>query len=92
MREGITMNSKTDIRTFLIDVIKANTESEMQLQEDDFERDMGEIQINSVEFVKIVVVVEDELDTEFDSNELKVSSWGSLNDFVDFIAQKVGIN
>lgn len=53
----------------------------------DMEADIGELGINSLMFIKIIVAIEEEFDIEFDDDELDSSNLNTFHDFVDYVEE-----
>ena len=54
------------------------------------EKNLGDLGINSLNFVKLVVAFEEEFEIEFDGEELNYNGFRTLADIVSLIESKVG--
>ena len=81
-----------NLKELIRKIVKENTESNFVLSEEDFTADLKMIKINSIQFIKIIVEIENELDIEFEDEEIAVENYTTLNDFIECIKKKLGEN
>ena len=44
---------------------------------------------SSIQFIKIVICLEDEYDLEFDNQDLQLEKYKSIDDFIQMVYQKI---
>lgn len=73
----------------VIEIIKraVNIPKETNLN---LETPINNLQINSLNFLKIIVDIEEEYDIEFDDEELNFEEFNTIKAFVEHIKEKVG--
>lgn len=54
--------------------------------------DLAQIDINSLNFLKIIVDIEDEFDIEFDDEELNFELFGTIHSIIEKIDEKIEEN
>lgn len=54
--------------------------------------DLDQIDINSLNFLKIIVDIEDEFDIEFDDEELNFELFGTIHSIIEKIDEKIEKN
>ncbi len=57
--------------------------------EDIMNEDMSELNANSINYIKLIVNVEDMFDLEFDDNYLDVSTFKNINEMLHFIEERI---
>ena len=58
----------------------------------DFNADITELGINSINFIKILIYIEENLNVQFKDNELSIKIYQNLNYLLDRIKEKVNEN
>lgn len=78
-----------EIKSRLINILKENNIIDDSSESSFIENGLNVLGINSMTFIKVIVVVEEEFDIEFDDLELDFQLFGSLDDLVKLIQKKV---
>nr|WP_260503672.1 phosphopantetheine-binding protein [Paenibacillus polymyxa] len=55
----------------------------------DMERDFNEFGLNSLDYIKLIVAIEDEFEIEFDDDALTMREINKFKDFVNLIVDMV---
>ncbi len=58
----------------------------------DFEKDLQSIGMNSIYYVKLIIVIEQEFGFEFDDDFMIMDKFQSLNEIVDYVVEKLKNN
>ena len=74
------------IKTNVIRIVKENINS---LEDDFFDIKLGELAIESVEFIRLVVEFEDFFGFEFDDEDLDYNRFIYFQDICDYIDEKI---
>jgi len=81
-----------EIKKVIKRIVQENTNDNYELTEEDFTADLKMIQINSIQFIKIIVEIENEFDFEFGDDVLDIQNYATLSDFVKCINEKMEEN
>lgn len=58
---------------------------EMNLNSEDLPKSMEELEIDSMQFLRLIVIFEHIFNLEFENNMLLLSKFDNLNNFIDYI-------
>lgn len=58
---------------------------ERKIEEEEFQKSLSMIGINSIKFVKILIAIEEEFDYEFDEEILDFYRFEKLNEFIEIV-------
>lgn len=78
-----------EIKRRLINILKENNVIDNSSEELFSENGLNVLEINSMTFIRIIIVIEEEFDIEFDDLELDFQLFGSLDDLVKLIQKKL---
>lgn len=81
-----------EIKEIIKKIVKENTNDNYELTEEDFTADLKMMQLNSIQFIKIIVEIENKFDFEFEDDALDIQNYATLNDLVKFINKKMEEN
>lgn len=71
----------------IIEIIKNNTESKSEISEDSL---LSELEITSLDFVRIIVEIENNFDFEFDDDKLHFSEFSTVGSLVNYVNGRIG--
>lgn len=78
-----------NIEKKLIDVLRESISTLEGEPEQILTRDLQSLQINSLNFIKIVVTIEDAFEIEFDDNQFNQEFFGKISNLAKLIEQKL---
>lgn len=81
-----------EIKEIIKEIVKENTNDNYELTDEDFTADLKMMQINSIQFIKIIVEIENKFDFEFGDEALDIQNYVTLNDFVKYINDTIQEN
>ena len=81
-------NNNRDFVAERVIKIVAESLSNEEVQTVLLETTLEELNVNSIEFIKIIVGLEDEFNTEFEDEMLLFESFTDISSIVDYILQK----
>lgn len=61
------------------------------LKEDNitFETNLGDISLDSLTFIEVIVRIEQEFGIEFDDEDLNIDDWGTIGDVIHYVEGKI---
>ena len=61
------------------------------LKEDNitFETNLGDISLDSLTFIEVIVRIEQEFGVEFDDEDLNIDDWGTIGDVIHYVEGKI---
>ena len=61
------------------------------LKEDNitFETNLGDISLDSLTFIEVIVRIEQEFGIEFDDEDLNIDDWGPIGDVIHYVEGKI---
>ena len=61
------------------------------LKEDNitFETNLGDISLDSLTFIEVIVRIEQEFGFEFDDEDLNIDDWGTIGDVIHYVEGKI---
>ena len=71
----------------IIDIIKVNTECSNEIFENSL---LCDLEITSIDFVKIVIEIETEFNIEFEDEKLQFSEFSTIQSLIDYVEKRVG--
>ena len=71
----------------IIEIIKVNTECSNEIFENSL---LCDLEITSIDFVKIVIEIETEFNIEFEDEKLQFSEFSTIQSLIDYVEQRVG--
>ncbi|WP_026475905.1 acyl carrier protein [Alkaliphilus transvaalensis] len=80
------MNKKYDINTVQEGVIKIlKRDKKVQDKEITLDTDLVSLGLNSIQFVKLVIALEQDFDCEFDDEKLNLSDFKTVREIVEYV-------
>ncbi len=70
----------------IIEIIKVNTECSNEISEDSL---LCDLEMTSIDFVKIVIEIETEFNIEFEDEKLQFSEFPTVQSLIDYVEEKV---
>jgi acyl carrier protein len=77
------------VETRLIKVFKENCEDTDLVDKIGLNDSLVELGLNSVEFIKLIVIIEKEFEFEFDDDRLDYNKFSTLRDLVEYIESRI---
>lgn len=71
----------------IIEIIKVNTECSNEIFENSL---LCDLEITSIDFVKIVIEIETEFNIEFEDEKLQFSEFSTIQSLIDYVEKRVG--
>ena len=71
----------------IIEIIKVNTECSNEIFENSL---LCDLEITSIDFVKIVIEIETEFNIEFEDEKLQFSEFSTIQSLIDYVEKWVG--
>lgn len=76
---------REEIESRLMKIIELNEDMPIPKEEIGMDMDIAEKGVNSLIFIKLIVILETEFEVEFDDSELDITKYRTLNDLADYI-------
>ena len=80
---------KQQILKYLIELFEEYTDSDIPEKKVTIASSIKEMEMDSVDLIKIILSIEEEFDIEFNDEELLLESIHSIEDMADFIVEKI---
>ncbi len=80
------MLSNEDLK--ILEVIKNNVNPESSLEKITLDSPISSLGLSSINFIKIVVVLENEFGFEFNDEELNISHFGTVQELIHYVKNK----
>ena len=71
----------------IMEIIKVNTECSNEIFENLL---LCDLEITSIDFVKIVIEIETEFNIEFEDEKLQFSEFSTIQSLIDYVEKRVG--
>ena len=71
----------------IIEIIKVNTECSNEIFENSL---LCDLEITSIDFMKIVIEIETEFNIEFEDEKLQFSEFSTIQSLIDYVEKRVG--
>ena len=80
---------RKEIEMKLVEILKENIPMLKGDAEKILKQDLKSLQVNSLNFIKIIVTIEDTFDIEFEDSQFNQDFFGRIENLVDIITQKM---
>ena len=80
---------KQQILKYLIELFEEYADSDIPEKKVTIASPIKEMEMDSVDLIKIILSIEEEFDIEFNDEELLLESIRSIEDMADFIVEKI---
>lgn len=84
-KKGIEMEIRNQVIKIILNILKTQEEKDIFLSN----YDIVQLDINSIDFIKLVVIFEETFNIEFDDENLSVAKFDSLESLCFYIEQKI---
>lgn len=78
--------NETEIK--VVRILKENTGNQAMDDNEVLHQNFRDLGINSLNFIKVVVAIEDEFDVVFEDNQMNYELFGSVKDIVSLISKE----
>lgn len=76
-----------EISRRIVEIIKVNTECSNEISENSL---LCDLEMTSIDFVKIVIEIETEFNIEFEDEKLQFSEFPTIQSLIDYVEKRVG--
>ena len=76
-----------EISRRIVEIIKVNTECSNEISENSL---LCDLEMTSIDFVKIVIEIETEFNIEFEDEKLQFSEFPTVQSLIDYVEKRVG--
>ena len=83
------LKMRKEIENKLVKILKENIPMIEGGTKEILKQDLKSLQVNSLNFIKIIVTIEDAFDIEFIDSQFNQDFFGKIENLVDIIAQKL---
>ncbi|MBU3198523.1 phosphopantetheine-binding protein [Clostridium estertheticum] len=85
------MLSLEEISLKILKIIKNNIDLKVNYDEIEFDDDLIQMGVNSLNYIKLIVYIEKEFEIEFDDENLAIKKYDSIKSLTDYVQENINV-